>query len=240
MPPIPDLQDLLAGAVIAGAVGIAGATALGLGLFFAAEARRRRRTERSARDLLAGGQLSAALGAARFGKRADRRELLAAATAARHLLRLDLARDLLARAGEGRGSRDPEVWCELGLLAAYEGRFAAAAEAFDRAGGKGADDLRLDLHRAWLDLLRGETATACRRFAPLAAGLESRWQEEAEGGEPETAELLLQAAALWEACGDRPRADWARREGRAAAPESRLWQRIAPERSATSVTIGRS
>jgi tetratricopeptide (TPR) repeat protein len=234
---LPDLQDLLAGVVVAGAIGVAAVSVLGLGLFFAAALRRRRRPERSARDLLASGQLSAALAAARFGKRADRRELLAAATAARHLLRLDQARELLARLGGE--IRDPEAWRELGLLAAYEGRFAAAEAAFDRAarpGGTGAAGL--ELHRAWLDLLRGDTAAACRRFAPLAAGLEAL--ADPERAEPATAEQLLQAAALWEACGDRPRADWARREGRAAAPESRLWQRMAPERSATSVTIGRS
>lgn len=236
---MPSIHDLLAVAAVAGALAVTAVSILGLGLFFTTQARRHR-PERTARDFLASGQLSAALRAARFGKRPHRGELLAAATAARHLLRLDQARELLSRLGGGSGEiRDPEVWRELGLLAAYEGRFAAAEAAFDRAGRPGETGAAgLDLHRAWLDLLRGDTAAACRRFAPLAAGLESL--ADPERAEPAIAEQLLQAAALWEACGDRPRADWARREGRAAAPESRLWQRIPPERSTTSATIGPS
>ena len=41
-------------------------------------------------------------------------------------------------------------------------------------------------------------------------------------GEPLFAEWFLQAADLWADAGDEERAAWARREGRASAPESRL------------------
>jgi hypothetical protein len=168
------------------------------------------------------GRFSAVLEAARTDARASRDELYAAAVAARHLLDLDRSRALLERL-LARDAGDGEAWLESGLAAAYAGDPAAAERAFARAEPLRSDLLEsLTLHRAWLALRRGDPLSAQRLFGEVEAPLENKLRSDLGSGEPLFAEWFLQAAALWRAAGDAERADWARREGLASAPESRL------------------
>jgi hypothetical protein len=63
---------------------------------------------------------------------------------------------------------------------------------------------------------------ARRLFSEVEAPLENKLRSDLGSGEPLFAEWFLQAAALWRAFGEEERAGWARREGRASAPESQL------------------
>ena len=175
-----------------------------------------------ASQALGQGRFAAALAAARTDARASRDELYAAAVAAKHLLELDRARGLLDRI-LARDPGDGEAWIERGLVAAYAGDPAAADRAFARAEPLRSDLLEsLTLHRAWLALRRGDLPAARRLFGEVEAPLENKFRSDLGSGEPLFAEWFLQAAALWRAAGDAGRADWARREGQASAPESRL------------------
>lgn len=168
------------------------------------------------------GRFAEALETARTDARAGRDELYTAAVAAKHLLDLDLARDLLDRV-LARDPRDGEAWLERGLVAAYAGDFGAADTAFARVEPLRSDLLEsLTLHRAWLALRRGDAGTARRLFSEVEAPLENKLRSDLGSGEPLFAEWFLQAAALWRAFGEEERAGWARREGRASAPESQL------------------
>ena len=168
------------------------------------------------------GRFAEALEAARTDARAGRDELYTAAVAAKHLLELDRARDLLDRV-LARDPRDGEAWLERGLVAAYAGDFPAADAAFARVEPLRSDLLEsLTLHRAWLALRRGDAGTARRLFSEVEAPLENKLRSDLGSGEPLFAEWFLQAAALWRAFGEEERAGWARREGRASAPESQL------------------
>jgi len=168
------------------------------------------------------GRFADALAAARTGAGAGRDDLYAAAVAAKHLLELDRARALLERL-LARDPGDGEAWLESGLVAAYAGDVAAAEQAFARAELLRSDLLEsLTLHRAWLALRRGDTEAARRLFSEVEAPLENKLRSDLGSGEPLFAEWFLQAAALWQAAGDPARAAWARREGQASAPESRL------------------
>jgi len=174
------------------------------------------------------GRFAAALAAARTGGRAERDELYAAAVAAKHLLELDRARALLERI-LAQDPGDGEAWLESGLVAAYAGDPAAADRAFAKAEPLRSDLLEsLTLHRAWLALRRGDPETARRLFSEVEAPLENKLRSDLGSGEPLFAEWFLQAAALWQAAGDAGRAEWARREGRASAPESRLAEVMEP------------
>lgn len=176
----------------------------------------------SAQALVGRGEFAAALAAAKVGPRAEREELMAAAVAARHLLQLDRARRLLARV-LAADPGDGEAWLESGLAAAYAGDPEEAAGAFARAEARRSDLAEsITLHRAWLELRRGDLRAARRRFDEVEASLENKLRSDLGSGEPLFAEWFLQAAALWEAFGDQERAQWAWREGRASAPESRL------------------
>jgi predicted Zn-dependent protease len=179
-------------------------------------------------EALGEGRFAAALAAARTDARAGRDELYAAAVAAKHLLELDRARALLDRI-LARDPGDGEAWLESGLVAAYAGDLAAAERAFARVEPLRSDLLEsLTLHRAWLALRRGDSAASRRLFSEVEAPLENKLRSDLGSGEPLFAEWFLQAAALWRAAGDVERADWARREGRASAPESRLAEAIEP------------
>jgi tetratricopeptide (TPR) repeat protein len=168
------------------------------------------------------GHFAAALEAARTDARAGRDELYAGAVAAKHLLELDRARLLLDRI-LARDPADGEAWLERGLVAAYAGDLEAADRAFAKVEPLRSDLLEsLTLHRAWLALRRGDSPAARRLFAEVDAPLENKLRSDLGGGEPLFAEWFLQAAALWRAFGDEEKAEWARREGQASAPESRL------------------
>ena len=55
--------------------------------------------------------------------------------------------------------------------------------------------------------------------------METKLKTDLGEGEPLFAEWFLEAATLWAAFGDSERAAWARNAGRAAAPQSRAWER---------------
>jgi tetratricopeptide (TPR) repeat protein len=189
----------------------------------------RQPSARPALRLLGEGQFAAALAAARTDGRAGRDDLYAAAVAARHLLDFDRARGLLDRILT-KDPGDGEAWLESGLAAAYAGDLAAAERAFARVEPLRSDLLEsLTLHRAWLALRRGDAQTARRLFGEVEAPLENKLRSDLGGGEPLFAEWFLQAAVLWRLSGDSERAAWAWREGRAAAPESRLAEVAAPD-----------
>ncbi|MFQ5349065.1 MAG: hypothetical protein ACE5EG_01330 [Thermoanaerobaculia bacterium] len=164
---------------------------------------------------------------------------LAAATAARHLLDLEAAASLLDTVlAEDPG--DGEALLERGLVAAYAGSHDEAAELLRRAAAARADLAEsITLHLAWLELRRGDRRAAGRRFEEVEASLESKLRADL-GGDPLFAEWFLQAALLWRAAGDEARADWAWREGLAAAPESRLAEALGGERSPAAPPDGAS
>lgn len=171
-----------------------------------------------AADLLGRGDFRAAL-AAGGGERGAGR--LPAATAARHLFELDRAERLLAELA-AEDPDDGEVLLERGLVAAYAGRHDEAEGHLVRAAAARADLTEsITLHRAWLALRRGRHGAARQLFEEIEASLEAKLRDEL-GGDPLFAEWFLQAAHLWRAAGDHERAAWAWRQGRAAAPESRL------------------
>jgi hypothetical protein len=175
------------------------------------------------------GEFSAALEAARSRAKAGRDELYAAAVAARHLLRFGEAQGYLDRI-LAADSQDGEARIETGLVAAYEGDFAAAEQAFLEAAARRSDLAEsITLHRAWVALRRGDRRAARRLFDEVEAPLETKLRSDLGSGDPLFAEWFLQAAALWEAFDDAERAGWARREGRASAPESRLAERVFPD-----------
>jgi len=155
-------------------------------------------------------------------------DLLAAATAARHLLDLDTATRLLdAALAEDPG--DGEALLERGLVAAYAGRHDAAADLLRRAAAARADLAEsISLHRAWLELRQGRERQARHRFEEVEASLELKLRADL-AGDPLFAEWFLHAALLWRASGDEERAAWAWREGLAAAPESRLAEALGGE-----------
>lgn len=182
-----------------------------------------------AMEELGRGDFAAALAAARTEGRAGRDELYAAAVASKHLLRLEPARAYLARI-LAADRDDGEAWLESGLVAAYEGDFAAAEQAFAEAASRRSDLAEsITLHRAWVELRRGNLRPARRLFDEVEAPLESKLRSDLGSGEPLFAEWFLQASALWAAFGDAERAEWARREGRASAPASRLAEVLLPE-----------
>lgn len=194
------------------------AVAASIGLFMVL-----RRSEASpAMEALGQGDFEGTLAAARTEGRVRREDLYAAAVAAKHLLRLDEARSLLRRILDADPD-DGEAWLESGLVASYGGDFAAAERAFAEAASRRSDLAEsIGLHRAWMELRRGNRPTARRLFDEVEAPLESKLRTDLGSGEPLFAEWFLQAAALWDAFGNPGQAEWARREGKASAPASRL------------------
>jgi tetratricopeptide (TPR) repeat protein len=183
----------------------------------------------TAQGALEQGRFAAALEAARTDARAGRDDLLAAAVAARHLLELDRAREILARVLAGDPA-DGEAWLEAGLVEAYAGDSEAARRAFGKVEANRSDLLEsVNLHRAWLALRAGDRRRARRLFDEVEAPLETKLRSDLGTGEPLFAEWFLQASALWKAFGEEEKAAWAWREGRASAPESKLSQIIATD-----------
>jgi tetratricopeptide (TPR) repeat protein len=176
----------------------------------------------AAQRALGEGRFADALATARTDARASRDQLYTAAVAARHLLKLNRARALLDRILT-QDPADGEAWLERGLTAAWAGDFDGAEQAFQKAGARRSDLLEsLTLHRAWLALRRGDPQGARRLFSEIEAPLENKLRSDLGSGEPLFAEWFLQAADLWADAGDEERAAWARSEGQASAPESRL------------------
>lgn len=178
---------------------------------------------------LEGGDFRGAVAALEADPDAGGRDgLYAAAVAAKHLLDLPRAAALLERL-LAEDPRDGEAWLERGSVAAYAGDGDAARRAFSRVEETRADLLEtLTLHRAWLALDQGETERARALFEEVEAPLASKLTRDVGGGDPLFAEWFLLAAVLWRARGETEQAAWAWKEGVAAAPESRLPERIGP------------
>lgn len=209
---MPSFETILIAALLLGAV------LGGLGLFAAL----RRAPGSPAIQAVGRGDFEAALAAARTGRGAGRDELFAAAVAAKHRLRLDEARKLLGRVLAADPS-DGEAWLESGLAAAYAGDLAEAERALGEAAARRSDLAEsITLHRAWLELRKGDLRNARHLFDDVETSLENKLRTDLGSGEPLFAEWFLQAAELWAALGDTERAEWALREGRASAPGSRL------------------
>lgn len=170
-----------------------------------------RQTPRSiAGSLIGRGAFSQAFAAADLGPGAERDELLAAAVAAKHLLELDAAEDLLRRILES-DARDGEAWMERGLVAAYRGDYTRADECL-RAAERCRPDLleSISLHRSWADLKAGRGRRARCRFEEISAPLESKLRSDLGPGDPLFAEWFFQAADLWEESGAPDKSAWAR------------------------------
>lgn len=174
------------------------------------------------------GDFAAALAVADTGPGASREELFAAAVAAKHLLRCEESRALLARV-LGADPGDGEAWLESGLAAAYGGDFAAAANALSEAAARRSDLAEsITLHRAWLEARKGDLRRARQLFDEIETALENKLRTDLGSGEPLFAEWFLQAAELWALFGDADRAAWARAAGQESAPQSRLPEILAP------------
>lgn len=182
-----------------------------------------RRTQDSpAAQAVGRGDFEAALAGARTGRGAGRDELFAAAVAARHLLRFDEARRLLARILAADPS-DGEAWLESGLASAYAGDLARAGQDLGRAAALRSDLVEsITLHRAWVELRKGDLKEARHLFDEVETSLENKLRTDLGGGEPLFAEWFLQASQLWAALSDPERAAWAWEEGRRSAGGSRL------------------
>jgi tetratricopeptide (TPR) repeat protein len=203
-------EDLLTFLIIAGIA--AGALALFAVL--------RRAPASPAVQAVGRGDFEAALASVRTN--AGRDELFAAAVAAKHLLRLEESRALLARV-LARDPSDGEAWLEAGLAAAYAGDWPAAERALAEAAARRSDLAEsITLHRAWVELKKEDRREARHLFDEVETSLENKLRTDLGGGEPLFAEWFLQAAELWAAFGDEERANWAREEGRRSAIGSRL------------------
>jgi tetratricopeptide (TPR) repeat protein len=209
---MPSFEGLLTFLIIAG-------VAVGAMVLFAVL---RRTPVSPAVQAVGRGDFEAALAGARTGANAARDELVAAAVAAKHLLRLDESRALLARV-LARDPSDGEAWLEAGLAAAYAGDWPAAERALAEAAARRSDlSESITLHRAWVELKKKDIREARHLFDEVETSLENKLRTDLGGGEPLFAEWFLQAAELWAAFGDEERANWAREEGRSSAIGSRL------------------
>lgn len=211
---------LMFGLVVAAVVG-------GLALYVALRQSRSSPATRA----LGEGDFATVLDVAELGPDAHRDELYSAAVAAKHLLELDLCEELLRRMLD-EDPQDGEAWLELGLLAAYSGRYDEAEAAFVRVQDRRMDLLEsLTLHRAWVALQRGDGHRARSLFEEVEAPLETKLRTDLGEGEPLFVEWFLQAASLWQARGDTQRAAWAREMAAQTAPSSRLQEIVASDRS---------
>jgi tetratricopeptide (TPR) repeat protein len=215
---MPSFEGLLTVLILAGA-------AIGALALFAVL---RRTPESAAAEAVGRGDFETALAAARTGRGAGRDELFAAAVAARHLLRFDEARRLLARI-LAADPADGEALLESGLAAAYAGDLAAASRDLGRAAAIRSDlGESITLHRAWIELRKGDLREARHLFDEVETSLENKLRTDLGGGEPLFAEWFLQASELWAALGDPERAAWAWEEGRRSAGGSRLPEVLRP------------
>ena len=118
-----------------------------------------------------GGEVRRRPGCRPHRPRGRRDDLYAGAVAAKHLLELGRARDLLDRV-LARDPGDGEALLERGLVAAYAGDLAAAEKDLAAAGARRSDLLEsVTLHRAWVALRRGDRSAAQRLFNEVEAPL---------------------------------------------------------------------
>ena len=163
---------------------------------------------------------------------ASRSETMAAALAAKHLMRLEDAASLLDRL-LAEDPVDQEAALERGLVAAYAQESRPAERFFGRAAARPDLTEALTLHRAWLKLDSGDPRSARALFEEIEAPLETKLRTDLGTGDPEFAEWFLQAAALWRAFGWKEKAEWAQQAGEGAAAASRLPERISSAKNTT-------
>lgn len=187
-----------------------------LGLFAALAASR----SGEAAAALAGGRLTEALALGRDAS--ARKERLAAAIAARLMLDLDAARELLEDL-LAEDSSDGEAWLERGITAAWAGRVEVADEAFNTAARLRSDLTEtILLHRAWLALSQGDHGLARRLFEEIEAPLETKLRTDLGPGDPSFAEWFLIAGSLYWTTGRPEDARWAAQRGAEAAPGDQM------------------
>jgi tetratricopeptide (TPR) repeat protein len=163
--------------------------------------------------------LALALGEAPGG---SRREWLAAALAARHLLLFDRAAALTDRILTGEPD-DGEARIERALGLLWQRRFAEAERELERALLLRPDLAEpIGLHRAFLAERQGDLASAGRRFEEIAAALENKLRSDIGPGDALFADWFLEGSLLWRALGDQERAAWAAAAFSRGAPQSRL------------------
>lgn len=175
----------------------------------------------TAGEALSRGDFGAALAS---GERpgAERRELLAAAMAARHLLLFDRAAVLLDRLS-ALDADDPFTLLERALGAVWQGEYEAAEDLLARLRAERPQLAEpLALHRAFLAWRRGDADTARRGFEEISAAIESKLGSDIGPGDGLFADWFLEAGVLWRASGDRERAAWAAAGFARSAPQSRL------------------
>lgn len=205
-----------------------GAVALLLigGLIFWAVIRRSRHGLAS--EAVARGAFRQALRLADAGPGAPRDDLLAAATAARHLLKLTTATRLLDRLLDDEPA-DDEARLDRGLVAAYGGDSAGAHAALDTLELSDPEEtVPLPLLRAWLLLRDGDEAEAHALFEQVEVAIDTLLHPQAEAGDPLAAEWLAVAADLYRSKGNPRRAERALGAARQAAPSSPLIQNWPP------------
>jgi len=152
---------------------------------------------------------------------AERGSLYNAAVAAKHLLDWQTAERLLRRILSE--DEDGEAWLELGLVLTYQGSYTEAMRSFDRAETFRADlSESLNLHRAFVEMRRGESGRARTLFEEIEIPLETKLRIDMGSGEPLFLEWFLQSAALWRAAGKIEKAEWATAQVRSTPGESRL------------------
>jgi hypothetical protein len=169
---------------------------------------------------LSSGDFGAAL-ALGEGAGAPRREALAAATAARHLLLFDRAAAIVGRL-LAEDPDDADALVERALLDIW-GANQQAEEWLNAVLSRRPDLAEpLALHSAFSALRRGDSALARRRFEDIAPALETKLRTDIGPGDGLFADWFLEAAALWRAGGESARAAWAETEYARSAPQSRL------------------
>jgi tetratricopeptide (TPR) repeat protein len=163
--------------------------------------------------------LALALGEAPGG---GRREWLAAALAARHLLLFDRAAALTDRI-LAADANDAEARIERALGLLWQRRYADAERELERALLLRPDLAEpIGLHRAFLAERQGDLPSARRRFEEIAAALENKLRADLGPGDALFADWFLEASLLWAAQGDEERAAWAGAAFARGAPQSRL------------------
>lgn len=211
---MPAFETLLLLLLAAGAVGLA------VVLYIALRPGRRGEAVRA----FEAGDREAAVARGRTSE--ERGERLVAAVAARQLLDLAAAEEILDTLLREDPS-DGEAWFERGLTAAYAGDAPGAEEAFARAEARRSDLTEpAALARAWLALDGGDRGRARRIFEEVEAPFETKLRDDLGSADPAFVEWFLQAAALWRAAGAEEKAAWALDRARGGKPGPALTERL--------------
>ena len=154
---------------------------------------------------------------------------LAAAVAARHLLRWQEAEAWLQRVLEDDPANG-EALIELALVHLYRRELVDADRFLQQALSHRADlQESITLHRALIAVLGSERRRASLLFEEIEAALETKLRVDFGEGDPAFAEWFLHSAVVWRALGNREKAEWAWRAAVEAAPQSRLPAHLSEE-----------